>query len=144
MHLIKGDLWDFHDAGFWVCITTNGFVKANGEGVMGRGVAQDCKLRYRDVPRLLGQHIQSKGNTVMPLPQYKILTLPVKHNWWEPADPDLISQSVEGLVSAVDRLKLPKVYLPQPGCGNGVLKWEKVEPILIDRLDDRFTIVRLK
>lgn len=37
MREIKGDLWRYYAAGVPCCITVNGFVKANGCAVMGRG-----------------------------------------------------------------------------------------------------------
>lgn len=45
-----------------ICITTNGFVKNNGECVMGRGCAAQIKKMYPDFPKLVGNHIKSMGN----------------------------------------------------------------------------------
>ena len=45
-----------------ICITTNGFVKKDGCAVMGRGCAQEAKNRYPNINKLLGIHINTKGN----------------------------------------------------------------------------------
>lgn len=41
MRDIKGNIWTLYDSDptCYICITTNGFVKSNGEAVMGRGTA---------------------------------------------------------------------------------------------------------
>ena len=61
MKEIKGNLWDFHDQGYFVCITTNGEInsKTPPELIMGKGIARvsgqmrirvncrSCKVGYR-------------------------------------------------------------------------------------------------
>ena len=62
MKLAKGNLFQLPcDA---LCITTNGFVKANGECVMGKGCAKQLVTYYPQAPRLLGQAIKQNGNVV--------------------------------------------------------------------------------
>lgn len=136
-----GNLWDFHKRGEWICITTNGFVKKNGEAVMGRGCAYECKLIYPQIPLVLGNLITEFGNEVFIIGE-RLLTFPVKHNWWEKADPFLIMKSCSELVVYVDNLKLSKIYLPRPGCGNGKLSWEnQVKHLCQKYLDDRFIVL---
>jgi len=64
----KQNIWDLYDSGEVVCITTNGFVKKNGEAVMGRGTARQAVKRWPSLPRLLGNYINEFGNTVYVLP----------------------------------------------------------------------------
>ena len=145
MKLIKGDLWTFHDAGEFICVTTNGFVKANGCAVMGRGTAIQCVKRYPEAPKKLGDMILRHGNVVSPfLSERKILSFPVKNNWWEKADLELIRKSANGLSMLVDIWSIERVYLPKPGCGTGQLLWKDVKPILTSVLDDRFVVVELE
>lgn len=62
MRIEKADLFTYQcDA---ACITTNGFIKANGEAVMGRGCALEAAQAFPNVPKLLGALITSKGNRV--------------------------------------------------------------------------------
>ena len=148
MKLIKGDIWKFHDAGEWICVTTNGFVKANGCAVMGRGIALQCKRRYPQAEVALGRFIQRNGNIVglfMPsVATKKILCFPTKHNWWEKSDLELIKRSCRQLRFMFLEWELSKnerVYLPKPGCSNGRLEWKDVEKAIRPILDDRFVVV---
>ena len=142
MKLIKGDIWKFHDAGEWICVTTNGFIKANGRAVMGRGTALQCVQRYKGASLLLGIAIRSHGNvTNIFMEHEKIIAFPVKHNWWEKADPKLIRDSAERLAVMFFVDPPDKVYLPWPGCGNGGLRWKHVNGIISPILDDRFIVV---
>jgi len=104
MRTLSGDIWDWYGKST-IVISTNGFVKNNGECVMGRGVAFQAKNRFPPLPRLLGRHIGLHGNGVFLFLQYDLITFPVKHNWWEKADPILIERSAKQLVSLLDLTK---------------------------------------
>ena len=65
-----------------ICITTNGFVKANGECVMGRGCALELAKLFPRAPRILGSMIQQWGNRVQPILMANgtyAVAFPVKH-----------------------------------------------------------------
>lgn len=47
-----------------ICITTNGFVKNNGEAVMGMGIAKQMAEKFPELPTLLGRAIRANGNCV--------------------------------------------------------------------------------
>lgn len=62
MKEMKGNMLDIEcDA---LCITTNGFVKSNGECVMGKGIAKQIKQYFPNIPKDLGKLIKTKGNKV--------------------------------------------------------------------------------
>jgi hypothetical protein len=132
-----------------VCVTTNGTLKKDGRGVMGRGIALQAERKFKDVDRALGRAINHNGNCVQVLltarepdgREYAVVAFPVKHQWWERADLDLIARSAQQLVSLADQRQWTRVVLPRPGCGNGHLTWDEVEPILRPLLDDRFLVV---
>jgi hypothetical protein len=136
---VVGNLWTY-PADVRV-ITTNGFVKTNGECVMGRGCALEAKNQWPDIAKKLGDEIKESGNHVALLRSNDpvLFSFPVKHKWFEKADIELIRQS------AIDLRKLTKcmgtVVLPRPGCGNGQLRWEDVKPVLEPILDDRFHVI---
>lgn len=142
---VYGDLWTY-PADVRV-ITTNGFVKKNGEAVMGRGCALEAANQDSNFPLLLGHHIKINGNVVGMIgviDGLPILSFPVKHNWYEKADLELILKSAKALKVWADYAEEDgpiKIVLPRPGCGNGGLKWEVVKPILEPILDDRFHVI---
>lgn len=137
---VKGNLWTY-PADIRV-ITTNGTVKKNGECVMGRGCALEAKKKYPAIPILLGRHIKENGNHVGFIfgSAEGIYSFPVKHNWYDKADINLIKSSALELVFLLPNKEL-RVVMPRPGCGNGGLKWEDVKPILEPILDDRFHVI---
>ena len=138
MEEVIGDIWKYHELGYWIVIPTNGFVKKeSGECVMGRGLALQAKLKFPKLPFELGALIDKYGNCGFVFPQYRLFSFPVKHNWWESADIELIKQSCEGLVvcSYYNWSKIPQpIYLPRVGCGNGKLRWKDVKPVIEEGL----------
>ena len=136
-----GNLWTYPaDA---VVITTNGFVKKNGEAVMGRGCALEAANLFPNFSYLLGNSLKISGNKSFHywLKGVHLLTMPVKHNWREKADLELIEKSALSLISHVDGWKFNTVVMGRPGCGNGQLNWEDVKPVLEKILDDRFMAI---
>jgi len=141
MKEITGDIWDYHDKGNWIVITTNGTVRKDGACVMGRGVALEAKNRFPKLPYLIGDKIKRDGLWTWAFPDYRIISLPVKYNWYEKATLELIEDKIVRLVGIVDFSKVKPIYLVRPGCGNGGLDWRDVKPILEKYLDDRFIVV---
>lgn len=135
-----GDLWKANTK-FIRCITTNGIVKRNGELVMGRGNALQAAQRFPQLPHILGSYVKASGNIVYYLEQFNIASFPVKHSWREMADIGLIKQSCYQLNALLDGLDKLAV-LPQPGCSNGRLDWERdVKPVISQILSDRVWII---
>jgi len=163
---IKGNLFNEPCNAF--CITTNGFVKKNGECVMGRGCAKQAANRWpQQLPKLIGQNINEYGNRVLAALYLSdgrhLLTFPVKPvsvifngnncvkhmmnkfnvgdvvpGWAAVADIELIKMSATQLVTITDAFGWNKVVLPRPGCGAGELSWTEVKHELDKILDNRF------
>lgn len=151
-----GDLWTWAQDANALCITTNGTIKRNGECVMGRGIALQAKERIPPIAKALGDSLAKHGNHVQKiwtvactsaLPGddrariYDLIAFPVKHQWEQPADIQLIERSAYELVELTEKMKWESVVLPRPGCGNGGLRWKTVKPVIESILDDRFTVV---
>jgi hypothetical protein len=137
------DLWDVKDG--TICITTNGTITKDGRAVMGRGCALEAAKKYPAFPKLFADILKTAGNHVILFQLFidrDIITFPVKHNWYEKADIELIKKSCLELVDLMQKNSLSKVYLPRPGCGNGHLDWDKdVKPVIKDLLPDNVIIV---
>jgi hypothetical protein len=149
MRELKGNMWDL-----WrpnqgpLVITTNGSIKKNGEGVMGRGIAKQAADRYSQLAQMLGDGLKIWGNHVRLVDAINdegnidwIVFYPVKHNWWEEADLELIVRSAEELVKLSDEIPWPEAIMPRMGCGNGKLDWADVKPLVEPILhDDKFIV----
>lgn len=138
----RGNLWTM--PADLRCITTNGFVKATGHLVMGRGCAMEARDMYPGLDLQLGALVRKHGNHVHYLAldlQTRLASFPVKHNWWEKADITLIERSAHELVRLVDSIGYHNVVIPRPGCGNGGLHWDHVRAVIAPILDDRFTVI---
>jgi hypothetical protein len=147
LNTIVGDLWDFHDKGHWVVITTNGSTKKDGRAVMGKGTALQAAQRFPQLQKELGSLIsEHDGNHSKVFDQYRLFTLPVKNFWHQRADLELIRRSLSELSRLIDLtssaglLKLP-VYLPKPGCGSGQLDWTDVRPLVKPLVDEGRAII---
>jgi hypothetical protein len=140
---VSGNIWYYHNQGYWIVVPTNGYIKNDGNAVMGRGLALEASQRFPELRSLLGQMIASSGNVVQFIHNLRICVFPVKHNWWELADIALIEKNAATISTKLHLIK-PEVkvpiYLPRVGCGNGKLQWSIVKPILEKYLDDRFVI----
>lgn len=112
-------------------ITTNGFVKSNGQCVMGRGCAREAAEQFPRLPKQLGDMIGIHGNRVFYFREYDLFSFPVKHKWWEAADLELIKRSAREVVGLHLDVDGP-LYLPRPGCGNGKLRWSDVKPAIAE------------
>ncbi len=147
----KGNIWNKHKEGHYITVTTNGIIKANGECVMGRGVAAQAKRLFPGLPSILGTRLTRYGNHVHLFSNLRIFSFPTKHDWKNPSDIDLIEKSCYELVELCNDPeankvyidKETKVYMTRPGCGNGRLRWEDVKPILERILDDRYIVMQL-
>lgn len=136
MIVASGNLWRI-PADFRV-ITTNGSIRADGCAVLGRGCAREATQRYPGLASALGARLMARGNRVHFFEAYGLFTFPVKHQWMEKADLDLIRASTEAFASQL--LTSARYVMPRAGCGNGRLAWADVEPILA-MLPDNVTVV---
>lgn len=142
MNESRGNLWSL-PADLRV-VTTNGFVKRNGQAVMGRGCAEELAAACPHVPAKLGALLSTYGNRPFRIAAVNgahVATLPVKHHWRQKADIDLIVASIHYLKAMVIKFEYQNILIPRPGCGNGKLSWSQVRPRIEPLLDDRFTVV---
>ena len=154
MKEIKGNMFSptylkFSDA---ICLTTNGFVKKDGSAVMGAGNAKQARDIYKRIDYDLGQSIRDYGNNVNIIREIyhndkiiPVMSFPVKYNWWEKGNLELLERSTLQLVDLSNSKTWKKIILPRPGCYNGKLSWlSEVKPILKKYLDERFYIIALR
>lgn len=164
-----GDMLDMDtDA---LVITTNGFVKLNGECVMGRGIAKQVAEICPDIPFKLGSLIKNKGNIVHQLITVEDITLisfPVKPSTFiydgtnavshckanlgekvagflAKANTQIIENSLQQLVKLANQHpEWQKILIPRVGCGAGELNYKDIKPLMEQYLDDRFICCTFK
>ena len=142
---VVGNLWEY--VADCRVITTNGSVKRDGTCVMGRGCAAEAKQRWPQLPRQLGEWLANSVPKIGQTPHRFefgseiIYSFPVKHQWFESADLELIERSARELVQHINHMRFRVVVMPRPGCGNGGLSWTDVRPMLASLLDDRFHVI---
>ena len=106
---------------------------------MGRGIAKMFTHHHSRIQNVLGALILKNGNIVQKITEDAI-SFPVKHNWYEVADVELIKKSAHELMQLLKEDET--ALLPRPGCGNGKLDWlVDVKPAIENILDDRITII---
>jgi len=143
--MARVNIWNFsyerHSA--FTCITTNGSLNSAGSLVMGRGIAKQASLKFPGLSRELAALVRVQGNKVHILSErkgYKLVAFPVKYLWDMRADLDLIKTSAKQLEHYARLHKSCIFLLPRPGCGNGGLDWQDVEPIISFLPDNVFVL----
>ena len=160
MNILQANIVDLWRQNNIVCITTNGFVKKSGEGVLGRGNALAMAKEIQELPKTLGDHIIKNGNVVGVI-YNRVISFPVKPvtcewddalphmqqkfkkgdeiaGFWCRAKLDIIENSLHQLINLLNYYKTSKdIYLPMPGVGNGDLSIKEVQPIIERYPDNR-------
>ncbi len=140
LQLIEGDLWDFHQQGEVIAITTSGQLRKDGSCAMPRGCARQAADRFPQLPHVLGEQLKLHGLHVFDL-GHRIVSFPVERTTFENPAPEIIHQSCRELVELTNYKKWPRVIVPRPGCGGGGMLWSEVEKILEAHFDSRFLII---
>jgi hypothetical protein len=122
--------------GNWIVIPTNGVVKANGDLVMGAGVAKRAKEILPTCPGFFGYIVKEYGLQLFAAAESHFIMFPTKHHFKDPSDIQLLEKSCKELRDFVAWHRNELFYMPKVGCGNGGLKWEVVEPVLDKYLGD--------
>lgn len=121
-------------------------VPVNCVGIMGKGMALQCKRRY---PRVYGEYIQDCARRLIEpgdvfhyqtwdasAPQKWVLCAATKNHWRAGSQ----LRWVERCIREIDRTccadRNGVVAVPMLGCGLGGLKWEDVRPIMEERLGE--------
>ena len=145
MKEIKVSIWDRQWDGYWRVIPINTVVKANGELVMGAGLAKQARDRYENLDELWGSFYASKPRSQLVLFGAKLLIgFPTKVYWKSDSSLELIDNGLKELLSI--RFAEEKIASPRLGCGFGGLNWEQDVKPLVEKYfgdDDNFVVVSL-
>lgn len=112
----------------------------NCVGVMGKGVALECKEKWPLNFKVYAKECRI-GNVrigemlVYPTeppnrPKY-IINFPTKKHWRQPSQIEYIQLGLIDLVRQVQSLNIFTIAIPPLGCGNGGLNWDVVRPLIV-------------
>ena len=132
---VEGNLWDREKEADVIVVTTNSFVKRNGEVAMGRGIALEAKNRYPQLPKLFGERIPHLGvyGLVIVKCQGKLFgAFQVKKFFKDKAEIELIKYSTNKLKDYALTHPDEQILMNFPGIGFGGLgnKKEEIKRIL--------------
>lgn len=134
----RGNMWNaFHETDAF-CITTNSYIRNDGELVMGRGIAKQTKEIFDGVPLAFGNRIEEKcGHLgvygVLPCNRNEIdkfVAFQVKTHFRNDADLGLIDKSASRLSEVAMSYPDRRFDLNFPGIGNGGRDQDEVMPLL--------------
>ena len=147
----RGNMWRSFTRTDGFCITTNSYIRNDGELVMGAGIALQAKKIFDGLPLALGRKIEKKcGHLGIygTLPSNrkeidKMVAFQVKTHFKNRADLGLIEKSTNQLSKIATKYPNKRLDLNFPGIGNGGRDVEKVMPI-VKQLPDNVHIWRFK
>lgn len=143
-----GNMWFNYHMGFGLfLVTTNSYIKKNGELVMGRGAAKQLRDISPGIDSHFGKEIKEScghlgiyGLKISPFyPMSRFGLFQVKKHFKDKADLNLIKESCDQLIKWCNENKGENVDLNFPGIGNGGLSYENVYPV-VNQLPDQVNI----
>jgi O-acetyl-ADP-ribose deacetylase (regulator of RNase III) len=145
-----GDMWEMPADTY--CVTTNTELSVRHDndhnpvahGIMGGGVALEAARRFPGIERNLGKLLVASYQeplvtTIWENP--RVVCFPTKIKVHLNSNLHLIGSSCRRLMYWATYNNAKNILLPRPGCGLGGLRWEDVEPICAEFLDERVTVV---
>ena len=112
----------------------------NTVGVMGKGIALQFKEQY---PLNLKEYIKAcKEGSLVPgkllvvrehtleKGEQLIINFPTKTDWKQKSSYEYIELGLQSLVDVIKKYNIKSIAIPPLGCGNGGLKWDKVQLLM--------------
>lgn len=111
----------------------------NCEGYMGKGIAYQFKLKYPNTNKSYVIACKKGALRIGTLHWFRengkmIINFPTKDMWRMPSRIEYIEVGLNALIGLIKETGIKSVAIPALGSGNGGLDWEKVRPIIEERL----------
>jgi O-acetyl-ADP-ribose deacetylase (regulator of RNase III)/uncharacterized protein YwgA len=112
----------------------------NCVGVMGKGVAEQFKLRF---PAMFEDYRSRTNRKAVRLGEpylyrdqsgAQIINFPTKDHWRSPSRLSDIERGLDYLAAHASKWGITSIALPPLGCGNGGLEWSEVGPLIYRKL----------
>lgn len=125
----------------------------NCVGVMGKGVALECKKRFPEIfppYRHVCKNNNLKVGQMLPFRlktntfPYYIINFPTKKHWKNNSKIEYIESGLDSFMNLLIRWDIKSVAVPPLGCGNGGLEWNKVKQLIQSKHDAWCNLHQLK
>jgi O-acetyl-ADP-ribose deacetylase (regulator of RNase III) len=113
----------------------------NTVGTMGKGLAKSFAKRYPGLEKVYQQAcynylFSTKGLLSVGVgDDRRVLCFPTKHHWRNPSRLPWIDMGLKKLNENYENLKIESIAFPMIGCGEGMLEWDNVYPLIVEWLD---------
>lgn len=136
----RGDIWD--------CDADAIVIPVNCVGVMGAGLARQCRERFRAVEEQYREDCRNGFIERGKVREYmtgrswpkKLYLAATKVHWKYPSKIEWVRDCLQSLAWESHRQGDISVAVPMLGCGLGQLKWEQVQPLVEKILGPEKTI----
>lgn len=112
----------------------------NTRGVMGKGLALAFKNKYPAHFENYKRACQNGEMTTDKVLAYQeingpmIICLATKADWRDSSKIEYVSAGLDDLVNQIKALGIRSVAIPKLGCGLGGLDWNKVRPLIVEKM----------
>ena len=112
----------------------------NTKGVMGKGLALAFKNKYPAHFANYQRACKSGEMTTEKVLAYQeingpmIICLATKDDWRDSSKIEYVSAGLDDLVKQIKALGVRSIAIPKLGCGLGGLDWNKVRPLIVEKL----------
>lgn len=111
----------------------------NCEGIMGKGIAYQFKIRFPENNKSYVKACRSGELKIGKIHFFTengitVINLPTKDKWRQPSKMEYVEEGMDNLVELLPKLGVKKIAIPSLGCGNGGLLWEKVKKVIEEKI----------
>lgn len=112
----------------------------NIKGIMGKGLALAFKTKYPAHFENYKRACQNGEMTTDKVLAYQekngpmIICLATKADWRDSSKIEYVSAGLDDLVNQIKALGIRSVAIPKLGCGLGGLDWNKVRPLIVEKM----------
>ena len=99
-------------------------VTVNCVGVMGAGIAKECRIRHPELYKLYADHCENRllAPGKLLLWKSRILCFPTKIDWKHPSRMDFLVAGLDKLAATYQARGIRSIAMPHLGCSHGGLK----------------------
>lgn len=112
----------------------------NIKGIMGKGLALAFETKYPAHFENYKRACQNGEMTTDKVLAYQekngpmIICLATKADWRDSSKMEYVSAGLDDLVKQIETLGIRSVAIPKLGCGLGGLDWNKIRPLIVEKM----------